>query len=117
MFRNLLERMLFAPLRYMKDGKTCLKHKIPVGLIYTMNCPEGLFHQMNFDKIPETDKNVCRMIFGQCEVLNSFDTYQFTDYSKYDCDMFDEAHKKQVLETEFPKDLEKAFVLGKSLIE
>lgn len=115
MFRNLIERMLFAPLRYMKDEKTCLKRKIPVGLVFTMNCPENLAQQIGYDKTLGSDENAFRRIFGHCEVLNSYDTYQFTDYSKYDCDMFDEAHKKQVHETQFPKDLEKAFDLGKRL--
>ena len=116
MFRNLIERMLFAPLRYMKDAKTCLTRKIPVGLIYTMNCPEDLSKQIGYDKILGTDENACRLVFGHCEVLNSYDTYQYTDYSKYDCDMFDEKHKREVRDTQFPKDLEKAFELGKRLV-
>ena len=31
--------------------------------------------------------------------------------------MFDEAHKKEMLEKQFPKDLENAFALGKRLTE
>ncbi len=117
MFRNLMERMLFAPLRYMKSERTNLTRKIPVGLIYTMNCPEKMAKQINYDMILGTDEKACKMIFGYSEVLNSYDTYQFNDYSKYDCDMFDEAHKKEMLETQFPKDLAKAFDLGKRLTE
>ena len=117
MFRNLMERMLFAPLRYMRSEKTNLKRKIPVGLIYTMNCPENLAKQINYDMVLGTDEKACKMIFGHCEVVNSYDTYQFTDYSKYDCDMFDEAHKKEMQEKQFPKDLENAFALGKRLTE
>ena len=117
MFRNLMERMLFAAYKYMKTNANCLNRKIPVGLIYTMNCPEGLSKQINYDITLGSDANPCRMIFGYCEVLNAYDTYQFTDYSKYDCDLFDEAHKKEMLETQFPKDLEKAFDLGKRLTE
>ena len=118
MFRNLMERMLFAPMKYMKENNNLLNKKISSGLIYTMNCPnEEVFKQYNMDKTLGFDANACRMLFGHCEVLNAFDTYQFTDYSKYDCDAFDETHKKEMLETQFPKDLEKAFELGKRLTE
>ena len=48
--------------------------------------------------------------------LYSYDTYQFTDYSKYNCDMFDEEHKREVRDTQFPKDMESAFELGKRLV-
>lgn len=54
-------------------------------------------------------------IFGPTEILYSFDTYQFHDYAKYDAAQFDEAHKAQIRETQFPKDLEKAYELGKRL--
>lgn len=117
MFRNLMERMLFAPLRYMKEEKSCLKRKIPVGLIYTMNVSEGQYKQYNYDKTIGIDENFLRLLFGHCEVLNSYDTYQYSDYSKYDCDVFDEKHKREVRDTQFPKDLEKAFELGKRLLQ
>jgi len=57
------------------------------------------------------------MIYGYCETVNAYDTYQFSDYSKYDCDVFDESHKAQVRDTQFPKDLENAYNLGKKLVE
>ena len=54
---------------------------------------------------------------GYAEGLYSYDTYQFVDYTKYNCDMFDEEHKRKVRDTQFPKDLEQAFELGKKLVE
>ena len=57
------------------------------------------------------------MLFGYCETLCSYDTHQFNDYSKYDCDMFDAEHKAEVRDNEFPKDLAKAYDLGKRLAE
>ena len=58
-----------------------------------------------------------KICFGYCEVLNIFDTSHFSDYSKYDCNMFDEAHKAEVRDNQFPKDLKKAYDLGKRLVE
>lgn len=121
MFRNLLERMLFAGGTYMPDEnggwKRNLSHDIPVGLIFTMNVPEELMDQYKYPTILGANEMSLKMIYGYCETLNSCDTYQFSDYSKYDCDVFDETHKRQVKEIQFPKDLAKAFDLGKRLVE
>lgn len=121
MFRNLLERMLFAAGTYMKDEnggwKRMLKRTIPIGLIFTMNCSGDMALQFNYPTILSANEAYLSMIFGHCETLYSYDTYQFTDYSLYDCDVFDENHKKQVHEIQFPKDLEKAHNLGKKLVE
>ena len=121
MFRNLLERMLFAGGSYLLDEnggwKRMLKRKIPVGLIYTMNCPEEMAKQFNYPAILGASEAYLNMIYGYCETLNSYDTYQFTDYSQYDCDVFDEKLKAKTRETQFPKDKEKAFEMGKKLAE
>ena len=121
MFRNLIERMLFAGGTYTLDENgnfmRNLKRNIPVGLIYTMNVPENMMPQYEYPTILGANESYLKMIYGYCETLNVCDTYQFNDYSKYDCDMFDETHKRQVKETQFPKDLEKAFDLGRRLTE
>ena len=122
MFRNLLERMLFAAGTYMKDDesgwtKRMLTRNIPVGLIYTMNVPENMMKQFNYDTILGTTEWTVKTIFGYAETLNAYDTYQFNDYSKYNCDVFDEKHKAKVRDEQFPKELEKAFDMGKRLVE
>ncbi len=121
MFRNLLERMLFAAGKYMVDEKgnfmRNLKRNIPVGLIFTMNVPENQLSDYNYPTILGANEWALNMLYGYCETLYVCDTYQFTDYSKYDCNVFSEEHKREVRETQFPKDLEKAFNLGKRLTE
>lgn len=121
MFRNLLERMLFAGGTYMKDDnggwKRMLKRTIPVGLIFTMNCPQSLAAQFNYPALLGANESALNMIYGYCETVNAYDTYQFNDYSKYDCDVFDENHKAHIRDVQFPKDLENAFALGKKLVE
>jgi hypothetical protein len=39
--------------------------------------------------------------FGYCETLYSCDTYQYQDYSKMDCNMFDEEKKAVQREKQF----------------
>ena len=82
-----------------------------------MNVPENLLPNYNYPTILGANEWALKMIYGYCETLNVCDTYQFTDYSKYDCNVFSEEHKRQVKETQFPKDLERAFDLGRRLVE
>ena len=122
MFRCFLERLLFANHTYMVDKengglKRRLKKVIPAGVIYTMNCPENMAQQINYPiTLGESVSNL-EHIMGYAEALYVYDTYQFIDYSKYNNDLFDEAQKAKVREIQFPKDLQKAFDLGKKLTE
>jgi hypothetical protein len=97
--------------------KRRLDKTIPTGVIFTMNCPEELASQINYPTILEENVKSLNHIMGYAEGLYSYDTKQFADFSKYNCDLFDEKHKIEVHETQFPKDLEKAFALGKKLTE
>lgn len=119
-FRNLVERMIFAAIKYMKDEKTGvmqreLDYNIPIGVINTMGATEEQYKRTYLPEMIEMNEFLMKTAYGYCEVLNIFDTSHFTDYSKYDCDIFDVKHKKHIKETQFPKDKEKAFAFGKKL--
>lgn len=119
-FRSFLERLLFPVHTYLVDKETgglkSLRPKtIPCGVIFTMNCPKEWMEQYNYPTILEDNVKSLEHVMGQAEVLYSCDTYQFIDYSKYDIDLFDEKHKAQVREEQFPKDLQAAFDMGKKL--
>ena len=121
-FRNFVERLMFANHTYMVDKerggcKSQLDRTIPVGVIFTMNCPEDLAHQINYDVILDENVKCLNHVLGYAQGLYAYDTYQFADYSKYNCDLFDETHKAKVRDEQFPKDLQKAFDLGKKLVE
>ena len=121
-FRSFLERLLFPVHTYLVDkengGLKSLRPKtIPVGVIFTMNCPKEWMEKYNYPTILEDNINSLKHVFGYSEVLYSCDTYQFIDYSKYDIDLFDEKHKAKVRDEQFPKDMENAFDLGKRLTE
>jgi len=121
-FRSFIERLMFANHTYMVDKETGnlkrqLERKIPTGVIFTMNCPEELANKINYNIILDENVKSLNHIMGYAEGLYSYDTYQFADYSKYNCDLFDEKVKAEVREKQFPKDLENAFSLGKRLVE
>ena len=52
---------------------------------------------------------------GSVEVYACCDTLQVTDYSKYNMASFNELHKKEMREKQFPQDLEKAYEIGARL--
>ena len=120
MFRNLLERMLFAAGTYMKDETTGLTKRkidgiIKIGLIYTMNVTKEGAEFFGYPEILNPTEKYLNYIYGHAESLWVYDTYQFNDYSLYDCDMFDVQHKEQEKAVQFPIDLEMAYALGKKL--
>lgn len=120
-FRSFLERLLFPVHTYLVDKETgglkSLRPRvIPVGIIYTMNCPKEWVEKYDYPRILNVSVDNCKVVFGYSEVLYSYNTYQFVDYSKYDIDLFDEKEKAKYRDEYFAKDLESAFELGKKLV-
>ena len=120
-YRNFMERFGFAAMKYLKDEingiKRELDYNIPIGIIQTMGANEEQYNQSYLPQMVGMNEFLMKTCFGYCETLNIFDTSHFADYSKYDCDMFDAEHKKQVKQTQFPNDLKRAFEFGKRLAE
>ena len=59
----------------------------------------------------------CKLKNSKTNGLCAYNSYPFTDYSRYAAGMFDEKVKREHRENEFPKDLQKAYELGKRLAE
>lgn len=112
MLRCFMERLLFPYLVYVFPPKTLFPKKIPTGLIYTMNAPEQIAHQFGYTRLFESNERTMQMIFGQAESLMSYDTYQFSDYSKVVADGIDGDKKKRRHTEVFPLDCQKAFEMG-----
>lgn len=55
------------------------------------------------------------MLNGSVEVYASCDTLQVSDYSKYNMAGFNDAHKKDMRQKQFPKDLKEAYLMGERL--
>ena len=51
-------------------------------------------------------------VFNQPNRICAFNTYQFSDYSKYAVEVFDEESKRKYRDDMFPVELESAFSLG-----
>ena len=114
--RSFMERLLFPALRYNMEDRRVLKKNVPTAMIYTMNCPENMAEQVNYPTLLSPNEQALKMLFGYCETLCAYNTYQFNDYSRYDVAMFKEEDKARQRKEQFPKDLQNAYELGKRLV-
>ena len=112
-FRALYERLIFQNLTYNLDAPCCNEHFIPVLLIMTSNAPDTAYSGL----LKNYQATLSRFS-GPTEVFVSGNTLQLKDYSKTDWEwsMFDPEAKKERHETVFPKERQKAFDLGRDLL-
>lgn len=115
--RAFMERLIFPAVNYNDYSHPVVNKVIHSATIYTMNCPnEQVYKQIGYDVLLEQSARQLGM-FGPTQILLSMDTYQFNDYSRYDVDRFDAEAKRLHHDIQFPKDLEAARALGRSLVE
>lgn len=114
--RAFMERLIFPAVNYSDFRNPVINKSKRSATIFTMNCPDLPTYKANaYDILMDVNANQLGM-FGPTEILYSFDTYQFGDYSRYDAAMLDEGRKAEMKRTQFPKDLENAYQLGKRLV-
>lgn len=112
---SFLERLLFPLLSYDDYNKRLFNGKINSAFIYTMNAPEE-YYIGGLEQYLQNRSQLLSYLGGEMETYASFDTYQFSDYTKYHAGAFDETHKRKVREEQFPKDMEAAYEIGRRLI-
>ena len=110
--RCFLERFMFPFVAYSKT-ETVEHKKMPMAYIYTMNASQELSHQIGYHDLHDHFEMGLSMVFTKPEHLYVYETYQFKDYNKYVSDAFDEKERMEIRKTQFPKDLESAFELGR----
>ena len=113
--RSFLERFLFPNLSYNAGQRSLFQGNITSGFIYTMNVTEDQAKLLHYESVFQQCASLLRLFNGASEILLSYDTYQFKDYSLYEASKFDETHKAKMKTEQFPKDSQKAFELGVKL--
>ena len=119
-YRAFLERLAFPVYSYhYENGQplVCRDKVIETANIFTMNCPEEMMKNWNYPTFLQANTDTLATVFGASETLYACNTYQFTDYSRYDITLFDEAAKWAHRDVQFPIDLANARALGKRLVE
>lgn len=110
---GLIERLHFCALSY-DDYSNYFKGRVNVGIILTMNAPKIFYNTVYKRRAKEVAKSL-KMLNGSVEVYASCDTLQVSDYSKYSMAGFNENHKKDMHQKQFPKDLKEAYLMGERL--
>jgi multimeric flavodoxin WrbA len=110
--RALLERLCFPYNNYAKDMRTLFPRRIRTALIYTMNVSAEMLEVMGYNRHFGMTKMMLERHFGECELLLSTDTLQYSDYDKYESEKFDKAAKAKRHAEVFPEDCNRAFELG-----
>lgn len=109
MMRAFLERLIFQYSNF--DGQqTYFTGKLKTAFLYTMNSPAAFYESLyqKYEKVLGWD-------FQYMGTVASGETLQHKDYSNYHFSSFDEAARKEIRNTVFPLDCQKAFELGKSM--
>jgi multimeric flavodoxin WrbA len=118
--RCFIERLVYPRMTYrVENGEHVILNPKPVkaAMIFTMNCPEKYMEEYNYKIILGATVDTLKMAFGNCEVLYFCDTCQFSDYNRYNAEIFDVEKKIERRKTQFPIDLRKTYDLGKKLAE
>lgn len=114
------ERLLFAAVSYSASRQSFAEKLPETAVIYTMNVKEPLFNELYINGGGGTlgaFETLIGRILTKPERICAYNTYQFTDYSKYVADKWDEADKAKWRENEFPKELRAAYEAGRRMAE
>ena len=110
--RGFLERLLYPYNYYSKDFKTSFPRRINTAMIYTMGIADDLIKLDGFDRKFAFMEKMLKIHFGACELLLCTETLQFSDYDKYESEMFDKEARIKRHDEVFPEDCKRAYELG-----
>ena len=108
-----LERLIFPFATYEAGYKTIAPKRCHVATVYTMNVPKEMFPEAVIANV----ESFIGHVFNRPNRICAFDTYQFSDYSRYAVEVFDEESKRKYRNQVFPIELKSAFNLGVKMAE
>lgn len=109
--RAFLERFLYQYQDY-DTGSTKATGQLKTACIYTMNVPEEYSKMMGVAPRYEGLLSMCSNYVGAVE---AYETLHMKNYDKFHFGTVDTARRFELREKQFPKDLEKAYMLGKKV--
>lgn len=110
---ELIERLHFCSLSY-DDYSNYFTGKVNAAMFVSMNASKEFYEKLYKDKFEEYAKEL-EMLNGEVTLYPCYDTLQVKDYSLFSMDSFDEEKKKESRESNFPRDLENACLIGQKL--
>lgn len=113
-----LERFLFSNYIYSEDIPTVFPKKLPTGFIYSMNITKEQSEQVHMpSNLEKYQRSITEVLGYEPELLYVYNTWQFSDYSKYESSIFSEEDKRKQREEQFPLDCKAAYDMGVLLAE
>jgi len=109
-----LERFMFPYYIYNRKTPSVFPGKLKTAFIYTMNATEEFIAPLKQGLNPVAP--FMEALFGEKPAeLYSYNTWQYSDYSKYEHACFSVEDKARQRKEQFPKDCAAAFELGKRM--
>lgn len=111
--RGLLERLFFQYHSFERGGGSLAPQKIETAVLYTMNVTEEEMRRRGYPAVlGDTEQYFSYTFYAEPQRVYAFDTYEFTDYSQYRADYWDEPAKRRWHQEQFPRDCQNAFDAG-----
>ena len=109
---------MFSNYIYSNEIPTVFPKSLPHAYVYTMNMTEAHVVQYGIkERFALHEGFTERILKAMPRVLYAYNTYQFSDYEKYESSIFNEAEKAAYRREVFPQQCEDAYRLGKLLVE
>lgn len=114
LLRAFLERLIFPWLSYNDYSLTAPK-RIPVLLTYTMNATEQQA-QMAYQSMAVIE-NCLQRAMQSVEHVDAYNTYQVTNYDRYELASFPEPMKRAYRDAHWEADLQRAYEAGQHMAQ
>lgn len=111
------ERLLYPYMTYKEGYPTLVTNRMKTACIYTMNVGEDEMLSDGYRPNMELFEFFLEKYFSKPQLLFSFNTVQFNDYSKYVCETFSGEEKLRYRDEHFPADCRRAYELGMHLFD
>ena len=113
-----LERFLFSNYIYSEEIPTVFPKVLPTGFLYDMNITRERAEEVHlYSDLEKYQRSITEVLGKAPKTLYVFNTWQFSDYSKYESSIFSETDKRRQREEQFPLDCLAAYDLGVRLAE
>lgn len=112
-----LERFLFSNYIYSEEIPTVFPKVLSTGFIYDMNITQEQAQKVHlYSNLEKYQRSITEVLGCRPELLYAYNTWQFSDYSKYESSIFSETEKRRQREEQFPLDCQAAYDLGAKLV-
>ncbi len=112
-----IERLCFSNYIYREKSPSVFPKPMPSAFIYTMNMTKAHVEQFGMrERLGVYEGFAAKILRAESQSLYAYNTYQFSDYSKYESSIFTEAEKAAYRKEVFPKQRDEAYRIGKLLV-